>query len=177
MKAIVAMVLSLMLCGAYAYAQPAPDGGGPGGGPGGGRQGQGPGGGGPGGGGPGMGGPGRRGPDGGGFDGPGGGGPPGMRQVEMLRSYLDVVDHFAKVYADPTTAGVAAVVEAADVLKPRGADATIDYFNKILPEVKDATVIRAIHAQLADLYKHTGQQDKALDELHSLITGTSGGGH
>jgi hypothetical protein len=190
MKSLFTIVLGLLLSGAVAYAQPSPP---PGGGDGGpdqqggppGRQDRpqrgGPGGGGPGGGGPGMmpsmGGPGRGGPDGGrgGPDGgPGGGGPMGgpMRQFEMMRSYLDVVDQYTKISTDPTSAGIAAVIAAADVLKPRGPEAAIEYFTKILPEVKDQSISRAIRAQLADLYKQSGQQDKALDQLHSLITGT-----
>jgi thioredoxin-like negative regulator of GroEL len=125
---------------------------------------------------PSMGGPGRGGPDGGGPGGGlGGGGPMGgpMRQFEMMRSYLEVVDHYTKVSTDPTSAGIAAVIAAADVLKPRGADAAIQYFTKILPEVKDQSISRAIRAQLADLYKQSGQQDKALDQLHTLITGST----
>ncbi len=183
MKSLFTIVLSLLFSGAVAYAQPGPGGdGGPdqGGPPN--RQDRpqrGPGG---GGGGPGMmpgmGGPGRGGPDGGrgGPDGgPGGGGPMGgpMRQFEMMRSYLDVVDHYTKVSSDPTSAGIAAVIAAADVLKPRGPEAAIDYFTKILPEVKDQSIARAIRAQLADLYKQSGQQDKALEQLHSLITGAA----
>ena len=185
MKAFWTFVICMLLA-ATTYAQPGPppEGGGPGGpgGPVGGGQQDGPGprgrgmmrGGqdGPGGGGPGMGGPG-----GGGFGagmGPGMGNGP-MRQFEVMRGYLEVVDRYTKISSDPTSAGIAAVVAAADVLKPRGADSAIDYFTKLLPDVKDPAVARAIHAQLADLYKQSGQQDKALDQLKTLITGAPSG--
>jgi thioredoxin-like negative regulator of GroEL len=95
-----------------------------------------------------------------------------MREVEMMRAYLDVVDRYAKVASDPATSGIAAVIAARDTLKPRGADAAIDYFTKLLPEVKNDSVARCIRAQLADLYKQAGQQDKALDQLHALIVDT-----
>lgn len=152
-----------------------------------------PGGGGPGGGGPGRGGPGgpgrggpHGGPDGGFGGGPGGGGPGGggpggaamglsgangpMRQFEVMRGYLEVVDRYTKISSDPTSAGIAAVVAAADTLKPRGADTAIEYFSKLLPDVKNEAVSRAIRAQLADLYKQSGQLDKALEQLRTLIT-------
>jgi hypothetical protein len=106
---------------------------------------------------------------------PDGGGPMNgpMRQVEMLRNYLDVVDRYSKIANDPTTSGVAAVVAAADVLKPKGPEAAINYFTKILPGVKNGAVRRAIHSQLADLYKASQQSDKALEELSLLITDNS----
>lgn len=174
MKPFWTFVACLMLTSALAYAQPGPPSdGGDRGGPG---QQDGPGPRGRGGqmmgGMPGMPGQGR--PDGMGPGGPGGpggmGGP--MREVEMMRAYLDVVDRYAKVASDPATSGIAAVIAARDTLKPRGADAAIDYFTKLLPEVKNDSVARCIRAQLADLYKQAGQQDKALDQLHALIVDT-----
>jgi hypothetical protein len=177
MKRFVAILVAMTLTSAMAFAQPGPqDGNGP---PDGGPRQRGGGGGGPSMGnmpGPGMAGmDGQRrgGPDGMGSGGPDGGGPPGgpLRQFEMMRTYLDIVDHYAKVSSDPTTAGIAAVISAAEVLRPRGPDAAIEYFNKILPEVKNESVARAIREQLAELYKAAGQQDKSLDQLHTLITG------
>ena len=122
-----------------------------------------------------------RGPGGpGGPDGPGGPGGPGgsdpfrdmpMRQFDMMRGYIDLVDRFSRLSRDPSTAGVAAVISAADLLKPRGADAAIEYFNKMLPEVKNEAVQRAIRIQLVELYKNAGQQDKALEQLDVLIKG------
>jgi hypothetical protein len=123
--------------------------------------------------GPGPGGP-------GGPDGPGGRGGPGepdpfhnmpMRQFDMMRGYMDLVDRFSRLSRDPSTAGVAAVISAADLLKPRGADAAIEYFNKLLPDVKSEAVQRAIRIQLIELYKNAGQQDKALEQLDLLIKG------
>jgi hypothetical protein len=177
MNRFVVILIAMTLTGATAFAQPGPqDGNGP---PDGGQRQRGGGGGGPPGmgnvpgmSGPGMDGPRRGGPDGMGPGGPDGGPPMGpMRQFEIMRTYLDIVDHYAKVSSDPTTAGIAAVISAAEVLKPRGPDAAIEYFNKILPEVKNESVARAIREQLAELYKAAGQQDKSLDQLHTLITG------
>jgi len=91
-----------------------------------------------------------------------------------MQRYLDLVNQYSKMASDPQTAGVAAVIAASDILKPRGADAAINWFTKILPDAKNPAVRRAIHGQLADLYKQSGQQDKALDELHTLITEAGG---
>jgi hypothetical protein len=115
--------------------------------------------------------------------GPGGMGRPGMppppiadriKQVEMLRGYLELVDRYTRLSQNPTHAGVAAVISAAEILKTRGNDAAIDYFNKLLPETKDPAVQRAIRLQLADLYKESNQGDKALEQLRSLMTSEPG---
>jgi hypothetical protein len=147
--------------------------GGPGmGGPGGGM---GPGMGGPGMGGPGMGAPGGRGGYGGGFGGGADGwNDPRMIKFELMRGYLDVVDRYARLAHDPSTSGIAAVVAAGDILRPRGADAVIDYFTKALPDVKSPAVQRAIRLQLIDLYKQAGKVDQALEQMKILMTADAG---
>lgn len=94
---------------------------------------------------------------------------PRMRQFEMLRGYLDAVDRYAKLSRDSVTSGIAAVVATADILRPRGTNAAIDHFNKMLPQVKNEAVQRAIRLQLVDLYKASGQQDKAMEILEQLM--------
>src|SRR5947207_13401553 len=81
---------------------------------------------------------------------------PRMRQFEFLRGYLELVDRYAHLARDPSMSGIAAVISAGDILKPRGADAAIDYYTKLLPEVKSPGVQRAIRLQLVDLYKAAG---------------------
>jgi len=101
------------------------------------------------------------------------GGRPGimmMEQVERMRNWLDVVDRYVRMARDPVDAGIAAVITANDLLRPRGADAAISYFTKLLPDVTNDAVKRAIRLQLIELYKASGQQDKALEHLQSLIT-------
>ena len=94
---------------------------------------------------------------------------PEMQRFEMMRGYIDVVDRFSRLSRNPATAGVAAVIAAADMLKQRGPDAAIEYFNKTLPDVKNETVQRAIRMQLIELYRASGQNDKAIEQLDSLI--------
>jgi hypothetical protein len=179
MKLIYGFLIAMMLS-SMALAQPAPpppggDGGGGAGGPppqrGGGDR-QGPRGG-------GM--RGDRGPEGGGPGMMGGGGEmggfgggmsmdPRMMKYAMLRQYIDAVEGYARLTRDPANSGIAAVVAAADILRPRGTDAVIDYFNKILPEVKTPAVQRAIRLQLVDLYKASGKMDQALEQLKQLMT-------
>ena len=123
-----------------------------------------------GGGGPGMrGGPG--GPGGPGMGGPGGG---RMDQIDMLRGYFGAVEAFNRLSRDPTHAAIAAVVSTADLLKPRGTDAGIEYFTKLLADTKNPAVQRAIRVQLAELYKQAGKTDDALKQLRELITSTTG---
>ena len=104
-----------------------------------------------------------------------GGSDPRMAKFEMLRGYLDAVDRYARLTRDPANSGIAAVVAAGDILRPRGADAAIEYFTKMLPEVKTPAVQRAIRLQLVDLYKAAGKQDQALDQLKQLMTADTSG--
>jgi hypothetical protein len=100
---------------------------------------------------------------------------PRMMQFERLRGYLDAVDRYAKLARDPQNSGIAAVVAANDILRPRGADVAIEYFTKLLPEVKTPAVQRAIRITLVDLYKTAGKQDLALEQLKQLMTADTSG--
>ena len=131
-------------------------------------------------GGPGMGPGGPSGPEGMRPPGPGGGpGRPGlpppppvserMKQVEMLRGYLELVDRYTHLANNATNTGIAAVLTSSDLLKARGNDAAIEYFTKLLPEVKDPAVQRAIRLQLIDLYTNAKQSDRALEQLRALM--------
>lgn len=94
---------------------------------------------------------------------------------EAMRAYLDLVDRYSRLSRDPTTAAVAAVVQTADVLRPRGAQAVIEHYEKLLPEVKNDAVARAIRLQLVDLYRQTQQADKAVAQLTELIKAAPAG--
>jgi hypothetical protein len=94
---------------------------------------------------------------------------PQAQQVDAMRNYLDVFDRYSRLSRDPTSAGVAAVVSAGEVLRARGADTAIMYFTKVLPQVKNDAVQRAIRLQLIELYKMSGQQEKALEQLQELM--------
>ena len=102
-------------------------------------------------------------------DGPGPGAMARNERFEQMRNYLGVVGAFSQQSRDASQAGIAAVIAAGDILKPRGADAGIEYFTKLLPEVKNPAVRRAVRVQLADLYKAAGKQDQALEQLRELI--------
>lgn len=88
--------------------------------------------------------------------------------IEIMEKYLYLVDHMARLADNPTASGIAAVMRAGDVFKEHPQDA-IEYFNKVLPDVKNDSVRRAIRIQLADLYQKTNQQDKALEQLRELM--------
>jgi thioredoxin-like negative regulator of GroEL len=96
--------------------------------------------------------------------------PGGMEQIERMRNWLEVVDRYIRLARSPVDSGVAAVITANDLLRPRGTEAAIDYFSKMLPEVKNEAVQRAIRLQLIELYKASGQQEKALEQIRVLMT-------
>lgn len=95
-------------------------------------------------------------------------------QTEMMRSWLETVERYSNLAHDPSATAVAAVVTAGDLLRQRGPEAAIEYFNGLLPEVRNDAVRRAIRLQLVELYKASGQADKALDQLRTLITTAPG---
>lgn len=109
----------------------------------------------------------------GGPSGPGGpgGGPRDFRapSPDMMGRYMDLVQRYGEIAKDPSLAGVSAVITANDLLRAKGHEAGIAYFKKLLPEVKDATVQRAIRLMLIDLYRRAQQNDLALQELEALI--------
>jgi len=100
----------------------------------------------------------------------------GGAQLDAVRNYLDVFDRYSRLSRDPTAAGVAAVVSAGEILRAKGADTAISYFNKVMPDVKNESVQRAIRLQLIELYKMSGQQEKALEQLQNLMVNAPAGG-
>jgi len=96
--------------------------------------------------------------------------PRGNDPLDRMRNYLDIVDRYAKITQNATTAGVAAVISTTDILRPAGNQAAIDFFVKQLEETKNETIKRAIRLQLVDLYRVTGARDKALEQLKTLMT-------
>lgn len=101
---------------------------------------------------------------------------PAAYQVEVMRSWMDTVDRFVRLSQDPVASGVAGVITAVDLLRPQGPEATLDYLNKLMSETQNATVRRAIRLEMIEMYKATGQRDKALDVLHELIVTVPGDG-
>ena|SRR5882724_5365472 len=90
--------------------------------------------------------------------------------VTMFRDYMDLIDHFAQVSRDPSSAGIAAVVYTDEILRTKPPREAIDYYVKLLPDVKDPAVQRAIHLRLAEHYRLANQPDEALGQLRQLMT-------
>jgi hypothetical protein len=91
-------------------------------------------------------------------------------QVRAMMGYLQLVDQYKHLTQDSTAAGVAAVVTAGDILRHKGPEAAIAFFEKTLPNVKSVSIRNAIHLQLADFYRASGNDDKALEHLTALMT-------
>jgi tetratricopeptide (TPR) repeat protein len=77
--------------------------------------------------------------------------------------------NYASICLDPSAAGISAVNYAADLLKAAGPDQAITFFTGLLGDTKNYSVQRMIRFQLADLYKQSGQPDKAVEVLKDLI--------
>ena len=96
--------------------------------------------------------------------------PESIQFIEAMRGYLEVIDRFSAIAQDPASSGIAAVLSAGEIFRNRSPEEAINFYTKLLPETKNEAVQRAIRIQLAELYKNTNQQDKALEQLRTLIT-------
>ena len=88
----------------------------------------------------------------------------------MFRDYMDLIDHFAQVSREPSSAGIAAVIYTDEILRTKPPREAIDYYTKLLPDVKDPAVRRAIQLRLAEHYRLANQPDEALGQLRQLMT-------
>jgi hypothetical protein len=96
-------------------------------------------------------------------------------QVEAMRNWLELIERYARMSRDPVSSGVAAVVGANDLLRKGPPEKAIEYFTKLLPEVKNEAVDRTIRLQLVELYAKTNQQEKALEQLRMLTVNVPAG--
>ena len=94
--------------------------------------------------------------------------------IGLYRSVLDVVSGVDEIASSPSASAVAAIFGVDDHFKKDKAK-SIAFLEQLLPKVKDQTVQRAIRMKLGDLYKDTGQTDKSVKQLESLILNQPGG--
>lgn len=96
-------------------------------------------------------------------------------QTEFFRGYLDSVKRYSELSRDPADAAVAAVVTAADLLRGKGPEASITYFEPILQELSGSgdaasqAAEAAVRMQLAEAYHAAGRDEDALRVLRTLI--------
>ena len=97
-------------------------------------------------------------------------------EIEELRGYLDLVERYTKVSRDDTQSAVAAILYAHEINKDRTPEAAIDYYTKLLPEVRDPAARRAIRFELVELYLRGPKPDagKALEQLREVIVANPG---
>jgi hypothetical protein len=101
---------------------------------------------------------------------PGIGMTPVAAQVEAMRAWLELIERYTRMSRDPVSAGVAAVIGTNDLMRGRPPEEAIAYFEKLLPDVKDEAIRRAIRFQLIELYQKSGQRDRALEILRAIMT-------
>jgi hypothetical protein len=78
---------------------------------------------------------------------------------------LDVVERYARIADDPAAAGIAAVIQAREILRADGPEEAIEFFEEMLEETNLPAVRRAIRFQLVELHRETDQPDQAMDQL------------
>ena len=90
-------------------------------------------------------------------------------KLGAMHNLIVVIEDFARVSSNASTSGVAAVLAANDQFKNN--EDAIAFYEKVLPQADDATVKRAIRIKLIELYKKSGDREKANANLEKLITG------
>jgi len=95
---------------------------------------------------------------------------PPTRNLGDMYTYVKLVERYALIAKDPDAAGVAAVLQANQLLEGKDPNVVLGYFQKILYETKSRAVQRAIRMQLAEQYKTLGQTDHAMEQLQALMT-------
>ncbi|MGA2585166.1 MAG: hypothetical protein ABSG31_17990 [Tepidisphaeraceae bacterium] len=87
-------------------------------------------------------------------------------------AYVWYIEHYTYIAKDPEAMGVAAVGKAAEMLKADGQtpEQQVEFFTKVLYMTKSHAVERTVRMQLVELYKQTGQDDKAMEQLQELMT-------
>lgn len=92
------------------------------------------------------------------------------RFLSMMRGYLGLVDGYTTLAKDPVATGVAASLGAKDLLEQSATpQEAVSYFERVLQDVRDDVVRRSVRVQLAELYKKTGQNEKALEQYRLLM--------
>ncbi|MGD1278696.1 MAG: hypothetical protein ABR964_15900 [Tepidisphaeraceae bacterium] len=96
--------------------------------------------------------------------------PPATRNLSDVYTCVKLVERYAQIAKDADASGVAAVLEANELLKGKDPNVAIGYFQKMLYDTKSRAVQRAIRVQLAEQYKILGQTDHAMEQLQALMT-------
>lgn len=90
--------------------------------------------------------------------------------VSMFRDYMEMIAHFTQVSSDSSSSGVAAVIYTDEILRSKSPKDAIEYYTKLLPDVKDPVVQRAVRLRLAEHYRMSNQPEEALGQLRLLMT-------
>jgi len=93
--------------------------------------------------------------------------------VGLYRNMLGLMTDFDTIASSPSASASMAVMGVEDHFQKDKAKA-IKFLEKVRHDVDDKTVQRAICIKLADLYKDTGQTDKSVKQLESLILNQPG---
>lgn len=97
-----------------------------------------------------------------------------MQQIGLFTQMFQFVKTYTSLVGNHSEASVAALFTAKEIIgNPKEVAA---YFESLLPKTENPVVVRALHMQLADHYKNSGQKDKALEHLTAIITEDARGG-
>lgn len=92
------------------------------------------------------------------------------KDIQQLRTYLELIESYSTVAQDPSRSGVAAALLVHHINKPLPPEQAIAYYEELLPSVKDDAVRRTIRFNLVELYTRQKKHDKALEQLRMVMT-------
>jgi hypothetical protein len=85
------------------------------------------------------------------------------RFLGIVQSYLELLDKMGRISQDPRMSLLMAQNSIKDLYEQKGQKAeAVPELRKILEGVEDPSVRTAVRFTIADIYKETGQRDKAL---------------
>jgi hypothetical protein len=100
--------------------------------------------------------------------GPGPAGGQGVGPTDRMVGFLDLVERFRALCADPEASGVMAVASMKDEVRRKPADVIKDY-EDMLGKTKSLALRNAIRLALKDLYKAQGEDEKVMETLRAML--------
>jgi predicted negative regulator of RcsB-dependent stress response len=91
--------------------------------------------------------------------------------LNTVQAYLSMLDRMEKIASDPRSALMLAQNSIKEVYERKGQKAeAVGELRKLLDGLEDVGVRTAIRFAIADIYKETGQNDRALEELRMIVS-------
>lgn len=90
-------------------------------------------------------------------------------ELDAITRVMDIIDQVTATASDPDAAAVSAVLSVEELAESDAEQA--EMLSGMLDDARSGTVERAIRMRLIDVYRHSDQPEKALEQVRLLVTG------